>query len=65
MKPHFLDLHLSVSDGFVSSKLYEKRDEFDSDMGNFPFSVGGYRDEPGVRPFVRFLSVLKLENRMF
>ena len=25
----FLDLHLSVSDGFVSSKIYDKRDDFD------------------------------------
>ena len=23
----FLDLHLSVSDGFVSSKIYDKRDD--------------------------------------
>ena len=25
----FLDLHLSISNGFVSSKIYDKRDEFD------------------------------------
>ena len=25
----FLDLHLSISKGFVSSKLYDKRDDFD------------------------------------
>ena len=25
----FLDLHLSVSNGYVSSKIYDKRDDFD------------------------------------
>ena len=25
----FLDLHLSILDGFVSSEIYDKRDDFD------------------------------------
>ena len=33
----FLDLHLSVANGFVSSKFYDKRDDFDFDIVNFPF----------------------------
>ena len=36
----FLDLHLSISNGFVSSKIYDKRDDFDSDLINFPFLDG-------------------------
>ena len=36
----FLDLHLSVSNGFVSSKIYDKRDDFDFDIENFPFLDG-------------------------
>ena len=36
----FLDLHLSISNGFVSSKIYDKRDDFDFDKVNFPFSDG-------------------------
>ena len=35
-----LDLHLSISNGFVSSKIYDKRDDFDFDMVNFPFLDG-------------------------
>ena len=31
----FLDLYLSISNGFVSSKFYDKRDDFD--IVNFPF----------------------------
>ena len=33
----FLDLHLSISNGFVSSKIYDKRDDFDFDIVYFPF----------------------------
>ena len=33
----FLDLHLSIANGFVSSKIYDKRDYFDFDIVNFPF----------------------------
>ena len=31
-----LDLHLSISNGFVSSKIYDKRDDFDFDILSFP-----------------------------
>ena len=34
------DLHLSVANGFVSSKIYDKRDDFDFD--NSKFSVFGW-----------------------
>ena len=33
----FLDLHLSISNGYVSSKIYDKLDNFDFDIVNFPF----------------------------
>ena len=33
----FLDLHLSISNGFVSSKICDKRKDFDFDIVNFPF----------------------------
>ena len=36
----FLDLHLSISNGFVSSKIYDKPDDFDFDIVNFPFLDG-------------------------
>ena len=32
-----LDLYLLISNGFVSSKIYDKRDGFDFDIVNFPF----------------------------
>ena len=33
----FLDLLLSISDGFVKTKTHDKRDDFDFDVVNFPF----------------------------
>ena len=36
----FLDLHLSILSGFVSSKIYDKPDVFDFDIVNFPFLDG-------------------------
>ena len=36
----FLDLNLSISDGFVKTKIFDKRDDFDFDIVNFPFLDG-------------------------
>ena len=33
----FLDLHLSISNVVVSTKIYDKRDDFDFDIVNFLF----------------------------
>ena len=36
----FLDLHLSTTDGFVKTFNYDKRDDFDFEILNFPFLDG-------------------------
>ena len=55
----FLDLHLSIANGFVSSKIYDKRDDFD--IVNFPFLDGDVprRASYGVyiSQLIRFASV--------
>ena len=33
----FLDLHLSISNDIVSTKIYDTRDDFDFEIVNFPF----------------------------
>ena len=33
----FLDLHLSISNDIVSTNIYDKRDDFDFEIVNFPF----------------------------
>ena len=51
----FLDLHLSISNGCVSSKNYDKRDDFDFDIVNFPFLDG---DVPGRPSYGVYISQL-------
>ena len=43
-----VDLHLTISDGFVSSKIYDKRDNFDSDIVNYPFLDGYVTCAPSI-----------------
>ena len=39
-KAAFLEFHLSISKGIVSTKIYDKRDDFDFEIVNFPFLDG-------------------------
>ena len=36
----FLDLNLSITNGLVSSKMYDKQDDFSFEIVNFPFLDG-------------------------
>ena len=48
----FLDLHLSISNGFVSSKINDKRDDIDFDIVNFPFLDGDVPHRPSYGVYV-------------
>ena len=48
----FLDLHLSISNGFVSFKIYDKRDDIDFDIVNFPFLDGNARRRPSYGVYI-------------
>ena len=48
----FLDLHLSISNGFISSKIYDKRDDFDFDIVNFPFLDGDVPSRPSYGVYI-------------
>ena len=39
-KAAILDLHLSISNDIVSTKFYDKRDDFDFEIVSFPFLDG-------------------------
>ena len=56
-----LDLHLSISDGFVKTKIYDKRDDFDFDFVNFPFLDG---DVPRSTSYGVYISQLIRFARM-
>ena len=51
----FLDLHLSISDCFDSSKIYDKRNDFDFDIANFPFLDGGDPRRPSYGVYISHL----------
>ena len=57
----FLDLHLSISNCFVSSKIYDKRDDFDFDIVNIPFSDDDVPRRPSygvyISQLIRFARV--------
>ena len=56
-----LDLHLSISNGFVSFKIYDKRDDVDFDIVNFPFLDGDVPCRPSygvyISQLIRFARV--------
>ena len=54
-----MDLHLSISNGFVSSQIYDKRDDFD--IVNFSFLEGDVPRRPSygvyISQLIRFARV--------
>ena len=48
----FLDSHLSISNGFISSKIYDKRDDFDFYIVNFPFLDGDVLGRPSYAVYI-------------
>ena len=54
-KVTFLDLHLSNSNDIVSTKIYDKRDNFDFEIVNFPILDG---DVPGSTSYGVYISQL-------
>ena len=61
----FLDLHMSISNGFVSSKIYDKRDDFDFGIVNFSFLDGDVPRRPSygvcISQLISFCSSLYSE----
>ena len=56
MIPAKLELHLSISNGFVSSKIYDKRDDFHFDIVNFPFLDGDVQRRPSYGVYISQLT---------
>ena len=55
----FLDLNLSITNGIVSSKIYDKRDDFNFEIVNFPFLDGDVPRSPSYGVYIYLsLSVL-------
>ena len=48
----FLDLHLSISNDIVSTKIYDKRDDFDFEIVHFPFLDGDVLRSTSYRVYI-------------
>ena len=47
-----LDLNLSITNGIVSSKIYDKRDDFNFEKVNFPFLDGDVPRSPSYGVYI-------------
>ena len=54
----FLDLNLSITNGIVSFKIYDKRDAFNFEIVNFPFLDGDVPRSPSYGVYILSLFVL-------
>ena len=52
----FLDLNLSITNGIVSSKIYDKQDDFNFEIVNFPFLGGDVPRSPSYGVYVSQLA---------
>ena len=48
----FLDLNLSIHNDTVSTKIYDKRDDFNFDFVNFPFLDGDDPQRPSYGVYI-------------
>ena len=48
----FLDLNLSITNVIVSSKIYDKRDDFNFEIVNFPFLDGDVPRSPSYGVYI-------------
>ena len=65
-KAPFLDLNLSITNGIVSSKIYDKLDDFTLEIVNFPFFDGDVPRSPSygvyISQLIRFARVCSTVN---
>ena len=52
----YLDLNLSITNGIVSSKIYDKRDDFNFEIVNFPFLDGDVPPSPSYGVYISQLT---------
>ena len=58
----FLDLNLSITNVIVYSKIYDKRDDFNFEIVNFPFLNGDISRSPSYDVLYTFLSLFILHE---
>ena len=59
----FLDLNLSIHNDIVSTKIYDKRDDFNFDIVNFPFLDGNVPQRPSYGVYI-YLNLFALPEHL-
>ena len=59
----FLDLNLSIQNDIVSTKIYDKQDDFNFDIVNFPFLDGDVPQHPSYGVYI-YLNLLALPEHL-
>ena len=59
----FLDLNLSIHNDMVSTKIYDKRDDFNFDIVNFPFLDGDVPRRPSYGMYI-YLNLFALPEHL-
>ena len=62
-KQSFLNLNLSIHNYTVSTKIYDKRDDFDFDVVNFPFLDGDVPRRPYYGVYI-YLNLFALPEHL-
>ena len=61
----FLDLNLSIHDDIVSTKIYDKRDDFNFNIVNFPFLDGDVPQRPSYGVYIYiYLNLFALPEQL-
>ena len=55
----FLDLNLSIHNDIVSTKIYDKRDDFNFDIVNFPFLDGDVLQRPSCGVYIYISQLIR------
>ena len=58
----FLDLNLSITNGIVSSKIYDKQDDFNFEIVNFPFLDGDVYYKVVVRFIIEYSTLQEVRR---
>ena len=56
----FLDLNSSIHNDIVSTKIYDKRDDFNFDIVNFPFLDGDIPQRPSYGVYISLPEHLRM-----
>ena len=61
----FLDLNLSITNGIVSCKIYDERDDFNFEIVNFPFLDGDVPRSPSYGVYISLMLMTSTSETYF